>query len=114
MTIYITFHKHISNINNGDNAQQNYVSIEPLLNLLVAFFVEKMRFPSKFFSNSEFGMRVYKGKIEARNGGIPLYTFLRISPRKINILKKTNLDPRELNQVDEINVKKMLLDLTNI
>ena len=51
-------------------------------------------------------MRVYKGKIEARNGGIPLYTFLRISPRKINILKKTKLGSRELNEIDDINVKK--------
>ena len=59
-------------------------------------------------------MRVYKGKIEARNEVIPLYTFLRISPRKINISKKTKLGPKELNQIDEINGKKMLLNLTNI
>ena len=67
-----------------------------------------------FFSNAEFGMRVYKGKIEARNEGISFYTFLRISPRKINILKKTKLDLRELNKLNDINVKKMLLNLTNI
>ena len=59
-------------------------------------------------------MRVYKGKIEARNEGIPLYTFLRISPRKTNILKKTKLDPVELNEAKGINFKKMLLNLTNI
>ena len=59
-------------------------------------------------------MRVYKGKIEARNEGIFLYIFLRISPRKINILKKTKLDPRELNEVNDINVKKIPLNLTNI
>ena len=59
-------------------------------------------------------MRVYKGKIEARNEGIPLYTFLRISPRKINILKKSKLGPRKLNEVDNMNVKKMLLNLRNI
>ena len=59
-------------------------------------------------------MRIYKGKIEARSEGIPLYTFLRISPRKINIFKKTKMDPRELNKVDEMNIKKMLLNLTNI
>ena len=48
---------------------------------------------------------VDKGKIEARNEGIFLYTFLRkISPRKINILKKTELSLRELNEVDDINV----------
>ena len=67
-----------------------------------------------FFSNSEFRMRVYKGKIEARNEGISLYTFLRISPRKINILKKTKLDSRELNILDNMNVKKALLNITNI
>ena len=54
-------------------------------------------------------MRVYKGKFEARNERKPsilLYTFLRISPRKINILKKTKLDPRELNEVNGMNIKK--------
>ena len=59
-------------------------------------------------------MRVYKGKIEARSEGIFLYIFLGISPRKINILKKTKLGPRELNEVDGVNVKKALLNLTNI
>ena len=85
------------------------------MNLLAAFLVEKTRFVSIFFSNSEFGMRVYRGKIEARNGSISLYTFLRIFPRKINILKKTKLGPRELiNEIDDTNVKAMLLNLTNI
>ena len=59
-------------------------------------------------------MRVYKGKIEARNEGIFLYIFLRISPRKINILKKTKLGLRELNELNDMNVKKVLLNLTNI
>ena len=59
-------------------------------------------------------MRVYRGKIEARNEGIFLYTILRISPRKINILKKTKLTPRELNELDDMNAKKMLFNLTNI
>ena len=59
-------------------------------------------------------MRVYKEKIEARNEGISLYTFLRISPRKINISKKTKLDLRELNKVCNMNVKKALLNLANI
>ena len=67
-----------------------------------------------FFSDSEFRMRVYKGKIEARNENTSLYTFLRISSRKINIFKKTKLDPRELNELDDMNVKKMLFNLTNI
>jgi len=51
-------------------------------------------------------MRVYKGKMDARNEGIVLYTFLRISPRKINILKNPKLGPRELNELDDMNVKK--------
>ena len=59
-------------------------------------------------------MRVHRGKIVARSEGISLYTFLRISPRKINILKKTKLGPRELNKVHDMNVKKLLLNLTNI
>ena len=59
-------------------------------------------------------MRVYKEKIDARNKGISLYIFLRISPRKINILKKTKLNPRELNKVNDMNVKKLLVNLTNI
>ena len=85
-----------------------------MLSLLAAFFVEKMRFLSIFFSNSEFGMRVYKEKIEARNEGICLYTFLRISPRKMNILKRTKLGSIDLNEVNDMNVSKTLLNLTNI
>ena len=46
--------------------------------------------------------------------GISLYTFLKISPRKIHILKKTKLGPREHNKIDDMNIKKMLLNLTNI
>ena len=93
---------------------KNYSSNELFLNLSTEFFVEKTRFLSKKFSDSEFGMRVYKGKMEARNEDIFLYTFLRISPRKINIFKKTKLDPRELNEINDVNVKKMLFNLTNI
>ena len=59
-------------------------------------------------------MRVYKGKLGGRSEGISLHTFLRISPRKINILKKTKLSPRELNKVDDMSIKKILLNLTNI
>ena len=51
---------------------------------------------------------------EARNENILLYTFLRISLRKISILKKTKLNLRELNEVDDMNVKKMQLNLTDI
>ena len=51
-------------------------------------------------------MRLYKGKIEARDEGIPWYTFLRISLRKINILKKHKLGPRELNELNDVNTKK--------
>ena len=54
------------------------------------------------------------GISESRSEGISLYTFLRISPRKINILKKTKLGRRELNEVDDINVEKMLLNTTNV
>jgi len=52
--------------------------------------------------------------MDARNEGIVLYTFLRISPRKINILKNPKLGPRELNELNDMNVKKMLFNLTNI
>ena len=52
--------------------------------------------------------------MKAGNEGIFLYTFLRISPRKINILKKTKLGPRDLNEVDDLNINKMLFNLTNI
>ena len=69
---------------------------------------------AKKISNLEFGMRVYRGKIKAKIKSILLYTFLRISPRKINILKKTKLDPRELNELNDINVKKMLFNFINI
>ena len=52
-------------------------------------------------------MRVYRVKIEAGNNNIPLYTFLRISPRKINTFKKTKFHPIELNAINEMNVKKI-------
>ena len=50
-------------------------------------------------------MRVYKGKIDARSEDISLYTFLRISSRKINILKRTKLNQVEINEVDDMNIK---------
>ena len=59
-------------------------------------------------------MRVYKGKIKAGNEDILLYTFLRISSRKINILKKAKLGSRELSELNDMNIKKILLNLTNI
>ena len=62
------FYKHISNIINGNNAQKNYFSIEPLLNLLSAFFVEKSRFLSIFSQIQDLGWG-YTGeklKLEAK------------------------------------------------
>ena len=114
LKIHNTFCMYILNISNGDNVKKKYLLIESLLNLLVKFFVEKMRFLSKQIWNSEFGIRVYKGKIEARNECISLYTFLSITPRKINILKRTKLDPTEFNELNHMNVKKILFNLTNI
>ena len=114
LKIHIICYKYILKINNKDDAQWNYLSFKPLLSLLVALFIKKTKCLSIFFSNSEFGIRVYRGKIDARREGISLYTFLKISPRKINILKKTKLGRRELNEVDDINVEKMLLNTTNV
>ena len=68
----------------------------------------------QIFSDSEFGMRVYKGKMKARNESTFLYTFFRISPQKINILKKSKLGLRELNKLDDTNIKKMLFNLEDI
>ena len=76
------------------------------MNLLAAFFVEKTRFLSKYFSNSESGIRVYTSFFEAKIEGILFYTFLKISPRKINIFKKTKLVPRDLKEMDDMNVEK--------
>ena len=59
-------------------------------------------------------MRVYKGKLGGRGEGASLHTFLKITPRKIYVLKKTELGPRELNEINDMNVKKMLLNLTNV
>ena len=59
-------------------------------------------------------MRIYKGKFGGKNEGISLHTFLRISPRKIDILKKTKLGPGELNKVNDMDMKNILLTLTNI
>ena len=85
-----------------------------MLNLLAAFCCRENKIFVNFFSNSEFGMRVYRGKIEARNEGISLYIFLRISPQKINILKKTRLGQRELDELDDMRVNKILLNFTDI
>ena len=114
LKIHIAFYKHTSKIIYRNNMQQNYLSIKSLLHLLAAFVVEKTRFLSIFFSNSEFWMRVYKGKLGGKSEGIPLHTFLRISPRKIYVLKKTKLGSRELNEVNCMNVKKMPLNLMNV
>ena len=51
-------------------------------------------------------MRIYSGKIDARSEGISLCPYLRVSPQKINIVKKTKLGLRELTEVDYMNVKK--------
>ena len=99
LKIHNAFYKHVFNLSNANNANQNYLSIELLSNFLTTFFVEKTRLLSKLFSNSEFWMSVYEGKIEARSRCISLDTFLRISLRKINILKRTKLNPREFNEV---------------
>ena len=70
------------------------------------------------FVNFFFKFRIWdegiQGKTEARSEGIPLYTFLRIFPRKINILKKSKLGLRELNKLDDTNIKKMLFNLADI
>ena len=90
LKIHITFYKHILNIINGDNVQQNYLSIEPLLNLLATFFVEKTRFLSIFFSNSEFRMRVYKGKLKLETK-VSLFThFWGYLHEKLIFWKKLN------------------------
>ena len=114
LKIHITFHKNVSNIRNRNNAQQNYLSIELLLISLTRFFVQKTRFLPIFFQIQNFGWGYTRGKIEPRNEDISLYTFLRISARKINILKKTKLGPIELSELNDISIKKMLLNLTNI
>ena len=106
LKIHIIFFEHNSNVNNWNNAQINYLLTELLLNLLAVFFIEKTRFLSKFFWNSEFGMRVYREKIKAWNEDTFLYTFLAISPRKINILKRAKLHPTELNKRYDMNFEK--------
>ena len=55
-----------------------------------------------------------QGKIEAKSESILLYTFLKISSQKINILKRSKLGPIELNGIDDINVKKMVFNSANI
>ena len=77
-------------------------------------FSQRKRDFCHFFFKSRIWDEGIQGKIEARNEGISLYTFLKISPRKIYNLKKTKVYLRELNKVNVMNVKKMLLYLTNI
>ena len=107
LKIRTIFYKHISNKSYGNDAQINYLSIEPFLNFLAAFCVEKTRFLTIFFSSSEFGTRVYRGKIEARSEGISLHTFLRISLRKISILKRIKMNLIDINELYDMNVKKI-------
>ena len=101
LNIYIIFYNYVLNISNGKNAQQNYLSIELLLNLLAASFVEKTKILPFFFSNSEFGMRVYKGKIEARNEDISFTHFLGYLHEKL-IFWKT------LNWIQESSARSMI------
>ncbi len=90
LKIHITFYKYILKINNKDDAQWNYLSFKPLLSLLVALFIKKTKCLSIFFSNSEFGMRVYKGKIEARNEDIFCTHFWRYLHEKLIFWKVLN------------------------
>ena len=61
LKIHITFYKHISNTNKWGNVKENYLSIEPLPNLLAAFFVEKTRFLLIFFWKEEQHAVVFRG-----------------------------------------------------
>ena len=105
LEMHIIFYKHVSYVSNWNNEQKNYLFTELLLSLLAAVFAEKTRSLSIFFSNSEFGLRVYRGKVKLEMI-VSVYTFLRIPPRKINILKKPKLCPQELNEVNRHEFKK--------
>ena len=105
LKIHNIFYKHILNINYENNVQQNYLSIinRAIMELFSCIFRRENRTFINFFSNSKFGIRVYRGKVETRNGYYFVY-ILRIYPRKINILKKTKLGPIEPNEVDDMNI----------
>lgn len=59
-------------------------------------------------------MRVYRGKIEARSESNSLYTFLKISPQKINTSKRAKLGPIEVNVAYTLNMKSTQVNITNI
>ena len=64
LKIHITFYKHTFKISNGNNVQQNYQSIEPLLNFLAVFFIEEIRFLSIFFQIQNWGWGYTGGKLK--------------------------------------------------
>lgn len=72
----ITFYNHALNLSSGDCEQKHNLSIEPLPNLLTAFFIEKTENEIfvNFFSNPEFGMTVYTFFLSLNRE----YTFLHV------------------------------------
>ena len=81
------------------------------MNFLDRFFIEKTGFLSTFFSNPKFEAMVYWSFLEAKSRIFFFYAFSRISPRKINILKKSKMELTELIRLYNINKKQLLLNL---
>ena len=114
LKIRIAFYKHASKLVYGNNVQQNYLSIEPLLNLLAAFVVEKTRFLSKFFQIQSLGWGYTRENLEVKTRVSLCTYFWGYLHEKSIFLKKTKLGLRKLNELNDMNVNKMLLNITNV
>jgi hypothetical protein len=91
------------------------LSIDPVIAELGSYiFRRENKIFVKFFSNSKFKTRVYWSFFEAKPKFFFFFTFLRISLRKINILKRAKLHWTELSKIYGKNKKYWLLYLTGI
>ena len=95
LKVHITFYKHISNVSYLSDAQNNYLSIELLHNLLATFFVEKPRFFQFFqIQNLEWGYTGEKLKLETTIfHGKHFWRYLQEKPifwKKLNWIRESS------------------------
>ena len=84
------------------------------MDFLDTFFVEKTKCLLLFFSNQKLETRVYWYFLGVKSRIFFFYAFLRISLRKMYILKKTKTNLIELTEIYCRNNKLLPLNLTNI
>ena len=114
LMIHITFYKHISSINNENDAQKKYLSTELLKNLLAAFFVEKTRFLPIFFQIQNLGWGYTREKLKLETKVSFCIHFWRYLDEKLIFWNKLNWIRESSMRSMKWIFKKMLFYLINI